>query len=176
MRKRSANRLRDAGCFRDTHRRGSAPIGPASRERQGCLLAEQSDNPMMTGAGVKIAVRHLARPRFQGLIQQRPLEFCTDPQGYPENRRPKYLERVPSRGPPGRLWPSKDPSPDRGPPERVPRRVSSGLFAGDCRRGLFGPHRRAIRSIRRLGAGRKFRTEPNRSRSGLLNCRSAVPD
>jgi hypothetical protein len=41
---------------------------------------------------------------------QRPLEFCTDPQRNPENRRPKYLECVPLRGPPTNSRPSKDPN------------------------------------------------------------------
>jgi hypothetical protein len=40
----------------------------------------------------------------------RPLRFCTDPQRNPENRRGKYLEYVPSRGPPINSRPSKDPN------------------------------------------------------------------
>jgi hypothetical protein len=48
------------------------------------------------------------RPRVAVIHYQR-IEFCTNPQRNPENVRIKYIEGVPSRGPPIRLWASEDP-------------------------------------------------------------------
>jgi hypothetical protein len=77
----------------------------ASAERDGSRRQRQSRREALTARRQRRATGHRAsrashrRPRV-AVIHYQCAEFCTNPQRNPENVRLKYIERVPSRGPP----------------------------------------------------------------------------
>ena len=113
-------------------------------------------------------MRHIARRHFvpdRIKIPDHPPQFCTDPQRNPENRRIKYIECVPSRGPPINSHCQKDPSPKWGVPSGSPIamggslslsgpwRVSTGRPSSDlCLTVPATPQAAQVHQLRRLAS------------------------